>query len=130
MADLEIFHFNGAQVRTLTRDGEPWFVAADVARLLGYSDVHAAARRNVDPEDKGVVTVTTPGGFQNMTAVSESGLYALIFGSKLPAARDFKRWVTAEVLPAIRRTGGYVRPDASAEQLAEIKEMVATAIGN
>jgi len=121
---LETFHFNGAAVRTLVRDGEPWFVGRDVALTLGYSNPRDALSKHVDPEDKGVAICDTPGGPQRLTTVNESGLYALIFGSKLPAARAFKRWVTSEVLPTLRRTGAYVSPDATAEQLSALAAQI------
>lgn len=94
---LEKFNYNGSEVRTVIKDGEPWFVAADVCKVLGYSHT-ASALRKVDDLDKGVQSQHTPGGDQAVTIVNESGLYALIFGSKLQAAKDFKRWVTAEVM--------------------------------
>jgi len=122
---LETFHFNGAAVRTLVQDGEPWFVAADVARVLGYVDTDQAIRKNVDDEDRARVNIPSGGrGNPNKVVINESGLYALIFGSKLPAARAFKRWVTSEVLPTIRRTGAYVSPDATAEQLSALAAQV------
>lgn len=121
---LETFHFNGAAVRTLVQDGEPWFVAADVARTLGYSNPRAAVARHVDEEDRGTVAIRDAAYETRATIVNESGLYALIFGSKLPAARAFKRWVTSEVLPTLRRTGAYVSPDATAEQLSALAAQV------
>lgn len=98
------------QLRTTTIDGEPWWVGKDVAVALGYADTAQAVRKRVDTEDKGAVEMTTPGGTQTMTIINESGLYSLILGSKLPSAKRFKRWVTSEVLPAIRKTGAYA-PD-------------------
>ena len=90
---LETFHFNGAAVRTLVQDGEPWFVAADVARALGYSNPRDAISKHVDLEDRNSVAIRDGSrGNPNQTVINESGLYALIFGSKLPAARAFKRW--------------------------------------
>ena len=100
-------------VRAVERDGEPWFVGKDVARALGYSDQAKAIRIHVDEEDKGVDEMATPGGTQNVTIINESGLYSLILSSKLPAAKKFKRWVTAEVLPALRRNGGYINGQAT-----------------
>lgn len=97
---------------TLVIDGEPWFVGKDVAEALGYGkgkSIANAVAKHVDGTDKGVTDLMTPGGIQKMVIINESGLYALIFGSKLESAKRFKRWVTAEVLPAIRKTGGYVR---------------------
>ena len=95
------------QVRTTTINGEPWFVSKDVADILGYSNPRDAISKHVDDEDKGVANCDTLGGRQNFSIINESGLYALIIGSKLPAAKKFKRWVTSEVLPSIRKTGTY-----------------------
>lgn len=95
-------------LRTLTIDNEPWFVGKDVASALGYNDTAQAIRKHVDEDDKGGVEMTTPGGKQKIIAINESGLYSLILSSKLPTAKQFKHWVTAEVLPAIRKTGGYI----------------------
>ena len=96
-------------VRALTgENGEPWFVASDVAKVLGYSNPRKAIIDHVDDEDKGVTKRDTLGGTQNMTVINESGLYSLVLSSKLPKAKDFKRWVTHEVLPSIRKHGGYM----------------------
>lgn len=92
-------------------NGEPWFVGKDAAVILGYSDTAQAIRKHVDSEDKGVVEMTTPGGNQNVTIINESGLYSLILSSKLPSAKSFKRWVTSEILPSIRKHGAYMTPD-------------------
>ena len=108
------------EVRTLTKDGEPWFVGKDVADILGYSDTAQAVRKHIDNEDKGVVEMTTPGGKQPVTIINESGLYSLILSSKLPTARAFKRWVTSEVLPAIRKHGEYTAPKVSQKRLGEV----------
>lgn len=99
------------EVRTVMINGEPWFVGKDTANALGYKDTVSAIRKNVEEEDKGVCPVGTTSGTQQMTIINESGLYSLIFGSKLPSAKKFKRWVTSEVLPALRKTGGYQIPD-------------------
>lgn len=96
-------------VRTLLRDGEPWFVATDVCAALGYSHTPHAMRM-LDDDEKGVRIVDTLGGEQTLNTVNESGLYSLILGSRKPEAKRFKRWVTSEVLPAIRKTGGYQQP--------------------
>ncbi len=99
-------------------DGEPWFVASDVAKALGYRDAEKMTRR-LDDDEKGTRSVGTPGGMQQMTVITEAGMYSAILGSKVEGARRFKRWVTHEVLPSIRRNGGYVvaRPDETPEQL-------------
>lgn len=94
-------------VRTVIVDGEPWFVGKDVAVALGYTNPQKAIRDHVDEEDKGVNETFTPGGKQNMPIINESGLYSLVMSSKLPDARKFKRWVTHDVIPTIRETGGY-----------------------
>lgn len=103
------------QLRAVMLDGEPWFVGRDVARALGYDDTGKAAAnavtRHADAEDRGVTEIVTPGGKQKMTIINESGLYSLILGSKLSEAKKFKRWVTAEVLPSIRKHGAYMTPD-------------------
>ena len=94
-------------IRTTVVNGEPWFVGKDVASVLGYREPTKAARDRVDQEDRGVSKIDTPSGTQEMTVINESGLYALVLSSKLPGAKQFKRWVTSEVLPAIRRHGMY-----------------------
>lgn len=95
-------------IRILTIDGEPWFVGKDVATALGYAKARNAILSHVLEEDKKDAPIQgTPGGTQTMTIINESGVYALIFGSKLPNAKKFKHWVTSEVLPSIRKTGGY-----------------------
>lgn len=99
-------------VRTIVKDGEPWFVGKDVAEILGYTKARNAIARHVDDDDKNDVPFQgVLGGKQTMTIINESGLYSLILGSKLPKAKTFKRWVTSEVLPTIRKTGGYVAND-------------------
>lgn len=100
------------EVRTLAIDGEPWAAAIDVAKALGYKEPQKAIRTHVDPEDKGVSKMDTPGGNQEVVIINESGLYSLILSSKLPKAKAFKRWVTSEVLPTLRKTGSYsVKPE-------------------
>ena len=98
-------------IRTIMIDGEPWFVGKDVAKALGYSNSRDAIAKHVDPEDKGVSKCDTLGGAQELAIINESGLYALIFGSKLKSAKAFKRWVTSEVLPSIRKHGAYMLPE-------------------
>ncbi len=99
-------------VRAVSVNDEPYFVGKDVAEILGYERPTDAVRKRVDPDDRGVAKMETPSGVQEMTIINESGLYSLILSSKLPKAKEFKRWVTAEVLPAIRKTGGYVNDTA------------------
>ena len=114
MNDLQ--QFTSAQfgdIRALSIDGEPWFVGKDIAERLGYTNPLKAIRDHVDPEDKGVNEMDTPGGRQPLVFINESGLYSLVLSSKLPSAKAFKRWVTHDVIPTIRKTGGYVN-DTSA----------------
>lgn len=115
MNDMTIFAFGDCMIRTTEKDGEPWFVGKDVAAALGYKEIQKAVRDHVDDDDKGVSEMDTPGGSQKTTVINESGLYALIFGSKLENAKKFKRWVTSEVLPQIRKTGAYTSVNAEAE---------------
>ena len=97
------------EVRTMVNEkGEPFFVGSDVAKALGYKNSRDALNKHVDTEDKGVAKRDTLGGTQQMIIVNESGLYALVLSSKLPQAKAFKRWITNEVLPQIRQTGGYL----------------------
>lgn len=107
MTALAIFSFENAQVRTLGTPETPLFVAIDIAKALGFKDQTNAIKLHVDPEDLTKQEIETKGGRQTVNCVNESGLYALIFGSKLESAKRFKRWVTSEVLPAIRRNGQY-----------------------
>lgn len=121
MNEMKIFNSpDFGDIRTMLIDGEPWFVGKDVAASLGYGDGKSLANaiaKHVSDEDKGVTEMMTPGGRQNMTIINESGLYSLIFGSKLESAKKFKKWVTSEVLPAIRKTGGYAAPMTVPEQI-------------
>ena len=110
--ELQVFKYHDKPVRTVEKDGEVWFVGKDVAEILGYQKTADAIRVHVDDEDKGVCDLQTPGGKQSMTIINESGLYSLILSSKLPTAKKFKRWVTSEVLPAIRRHGMYLTDKA------------------
>ena len=113
MNELHIFkNPEFGQIRSLTIEGEPWFVGKDVASSLGYRVPNKAVREKIDSEDKGVSEMDTPGGKQDLVIINESGLYSLILSSKLPNAKKFKRWVTSEVLPAIRKTGSYTVPAA------------------
>lgn len=107
MQELQIFNFDSNEVRTVVVNEEPYFVGKDVAKILGYKRTADAIKQHVDSEDKGVGKIQTPGGLQKTTLINESGLYSLIFSSKLDSAKRFKRWVTSEVLPAIRRHGIY-----------------------
>ena len=104
-------------VRTVTINGDPWFVGKDVAAVLGFTNPRDAISTHVFDEDKGVESIDTLGGKQKMTVINESGLYALVFGSRLKSAQRFKHWVTSEVLPAIRKTGGYRTPAPQGKEL-------------
>ena len=110
----ELMIFNNpefGEIRTVEINGEPWLVGKDVAQALGYKDTVNALKAHVDEEDKkGGWRITTPSGEQEMTIINESGLYSLVLSSKLPGAKKFRRWVTSEVLPSIRKTGGYNLP--------------------
>lgn len=118
MNELQVFkNQEFGSVRTLTVNDEPWFVGKDVAIALGFKTPRDAIRTHVFEEDKGVDSIVTPGGKQQMTIINESGLYALVFGSRLPTAINFKRWVTSEVLPALRKTGNYKIKELSGQEL-------------
>ena len=120
------------EIRTCQVNNQIMFVGKDVATALGYSNVRDALCKHVDSEDKGVAKCDTLGGAQKITLINESGLYALILSSKLPQAKAFKRWVTSEVLPAIRRTGGYIPTrDADGNHLSseEILERADVIVG-
>lgn len=119
MNALQIFeneHFG--KMRTVVIDGEPWFVGKDVAAALGYKDTVNALKAHVDVDDKRGWRFTTPSGNQEMTIINESGLYSLVLSSKLPGAKQFKRWVTSEVIPSIRKHGAYMTPDTLDEMIA------------
>ena len=119
MNELQIFENEEfGEIRTVTINNEPWFVGKDVATALGFTNSRDAIATHVFEEDKGVEPIDTPGGKQNMTVVNESGLYALVFGSRLDSAKKFKHWVTAEVLPSLRKTGSYEMKNYSPEMKA------------
>lgn len=112
MNELQIFnHPDFGQIRTVTINDEPWFVGKDVARVLGYERAADAVRKHIDPDDRGVAKMETPGGIQEITIINESGMYSLVLSSKLPGAKKFKYWVTSEVLPSIRKHGAYMTPE-------------------
>lgn len=112
MANLQIFAFEGTnEIRTLLINDEPYFVGKDIADTLGYKDTSDALKRHVDEEDKLTRGFTDSGQSRYMTIINESGLYSLILKSKLPSAKKFKRWVTSEVLPTIRKHGMYATED-------------------
>ena len=120
MNNLQVFNNpKFGEVRTVERDGEPWFVGKDVAAALGYEKPTDAARKHVDLEDRGVSKIETPYGTQEMTVINESGLYSLVLSSKLPTAKAFKRWITSEVIPSIRKHGAYITPDTLEQMIAD-----------
>lgn len=123
MNDLKIFsNKEFGEVRTVTIDGEPWLVGKDVALSLKYKDTVNALKNHVSDEDKKRWQITTPSrGQQEVVIINESGLYALIFGSKLPTAKKFKRWVTSEVLPSLRKNGSYQMKPMSPEEMMRVQ---------
>lgn len=131
MQDLQTFNFEDLPVRTLTVDEEPYFIGKDVAEVLGYSNTRDALNKHVDEDDKKILTSrnTTLENLPNrgLTAVNESGLYSLIFSSKLESAKRFKRWVTSEVLPAIRKHGIYAT-DSVIEQTIQNPDYIITVL--
>ena len=116
MNNLQIFIYNGNEVRTIQKDGEPWWVLKDVCGILGISKYRDTASR-LDEDERGSVRVDTPGGEQEMTVVNESGLYNVILRSDKPEAKPFRKWVTSEVLPSIRKHGAYMTPQKIEEVL-------------
>lgn len=118
MNELRLFNFENNQVRTLLINDEPWFVGKDVAEILGYSNPRDALSKHVDSEDKNSVAIHDGNkGNPNLTIINESGVYALVFSSKLQSAKKFKHWVTSEVLPTLRKTGSYATPQLTGEEL-------------
>ena len=107
-SNLQLFNFEGNQVRTLSIENEPWLVGKDVAEILGYLNSRKALKDHVDEEDQRGYRIVTPSGKQTAKVINESGLYSLILSSKMPNAKKFKHWVTSEVLPTIRRHGAYM----------------------
>ena len=131
MNDLQIFsNPEFGQVRTVEIDGQPWLVGKDVAVALGYKNPQRAIRDHVEDEDKGMTKTVTPSGEQEMLIINESGLYSLILSSKMPKAKAFKRWVTGEVLPALRKNGVYetVKAQQHIEQLEATNDRLTVAI--
>ena len=123
MNNLQIFkNEEFGDIRTIEINGKPYFVGSDVATALGYSNTRDAIISHVDDEDKLTSQIATSGQNRNMTVINESGLYALILGSGLPNAKKFKRWVTSEVLPSIRETGGYNLPQTYSEALRALAD--------
>lgn len=117
MNEVQLFNFESHEVRSLLLNNEPWFVGKDVADVLGYQNGSRDINRHVDEEDRQNYQNGTFDSPRGMTIINESGLYALIFGSKLESAQKFKRWVTSEVLPALRKTGQYQVKELSGSEL-------------
>ena len=122
---LQIFNNDEFELQAITIDGEPWFIGSKVAKLLGYSNPRKAIRDHIDDEDKLTERIVTSGQARNVYIINESGLYSLILSSKLDSAKRFKRWVTKEVLPQIRKTGAYKLPEI---EYAESLRMLADKI--
>ncbi|CAJ2234948.1 hypothetical protein CPR18618_PPKEINIP_00871 [Companilactobacillus paralimentarius] len=119
MNNLQEFNFRGNNVRTVQINNEPYFVGKDVADVLSYSNSRKALLDHVDAEDKLTSRIVTAGQNREQTVINESGLYSLILSSKLPAAKEFKRWVTSEVLPTIRKHGAYLTDSAIEQTLTD-----------
>lgn len=117
MNEVQLFNFENHEVRSLLLNNEPWFVGKDVAEVLGYERADNAIRNHIDKEDKLMHQISASGQNRNMTIINESGLYSLVLSSKLPSAKKFKRWVTSEVLPALRKTGQYQVKELSGQEL-------------
>lgn len=130
MNELRIFNnADFGDVRTVEKDGNIWFVGKDVAEALGYARTADAVKAHIDADDKGVCVLPTPGGRQETTIINESGLYSLVLSSKLPSAKAFKRWITSEVIPSIRKTGSYNKPskESTTQQEQRAKAMLLNA---
>lgn len=120
MKELQVFKFENSQVRTVLVNSTPYFIGKDIAETLGYSNTRDAISKHVDEEDKDTVVIRDGNkGNPNLTVINESGVYSLIFGSKLPSAKAFKRWVTSEVLPNIRKMGAHLTPDTIEKVLTD-----------
>lgn len=124
MKELSLFNFENHEVRAVLIDNEPYFLGKDVAEVLGYSNTRDALAKHVDDEDKHTVAIRDGIGNPNKVLVNESGLYSLVFGSKLPSAKRFKHWVTSEVLPTLRKTGKFEMPKTYAEALRRYADEV------
>lgn len=117
MNEVQLFNFENHEVRSLLLNNDPWFIGKDVAETLGYTDTNQAIRKHVDDEDKLSRRFDGSGQGREMVIINESGLYSLVLSSKLPSAKKFKRWVTSEVLPALRKTGQYQVKKLSGQEL-------------
>ena len=126
MNDIQVFqNTQFGSIRTVTQGDEPWFVAADVCKALEHSNSRMALDR-LDDDEKGVSSIYTPGGVQEMSIVNEPGLYSLVLGSRKPEAKAFKRWITHEVIPAIRKHGAYATPEMVEKMLGDPDVMIRT----
>lgn len=123
MADIQIFNYQNREVHTVELNGEPWFVLKDVCEVLGIGTPAKVAER-LDEDEKGMSQIHTPGGLQNVSIITESGLYNVILRSDKPEAKPFRKWVTGTVLPSIRKHGGYI---AGQDQLTP-EELMAKAL--
>jgi len=123
MSNLTAFDFNSNQVRTVSIEGQPWFVAKDVCNALEIANPRDAINK-LDEDEKGVVNADTLGGSQEISIISESGMYSLVLKSRKPEAKVFKKWITAVVLPSIRQTGGYQVERQPARQLPPVRDVV------
>lgn len=122
--DVQVFNFEDKKIRTIEIEGEPWFVGNDVSMILGYSNYRNAVATHVDDEDKLRTQIEYAGQKREVTVINESGLYSLILSSKLPTAKKFKRWVTSEVLPSIRKHGMFATAKTIDQMLADPDSMI------
>lgn len=130
MKDLQIFNYQDTPVRMVLVDDEPWFIASDLVGILEIGRVHDAVR-GLDDDERGTDSIRTPGGEQEVTIVSEAGMYSLVLRSRKPEAKTFRRWITHEVLPSIRKTGGFgeiapTGPELLAHAVIEAQKMLET----
>ena len=124
MNELQIFKSDTfGEVRTVVKDNEPWFVAADVCEFFGVTNRNRVLQ-NLDEDEKGGTQIDTPGGVQTVTIINEAGLYALVLGSRKPEAKAFKRWMTHEVIPSIRKNGAYLTPEAAYKMLSDPQNLI------
>ena len=122
MNNLKKFNFNNNELQVIANNGEVWFIAKDVCNILGIAK-HRSAVSRLDDDERGSVLVDTLGGKQSVSSINESGLYSLVLGSRKPEAKQFKKWVTSEVLPAIRKTGKYQIELTAMEQISHALQL-------
>jgi len=129
MSNIIPFSYQEKEIRVIEdQEGNPWWVAKDICEILGYADHNSAVRNHLDDDEKGMHTAQTPGGKQELITVNESGLYTLMVKSTKPEAKPFRRWVTSEVLPSIRKTGSYTMPDYEPETLIPVSNEFKAAV--